>query len=298
MDYPKDRLEVLYIDGGSTDDSVSTVRARGVRVLMAGGAGSAADCRNVGWRAATHDVIHFVDGDVFISPGYLRAAVRQLDVDGVACVFGMLTERNATTNWVSRVLETDWRAKLPGDADSPGAGGTFLRRALADVGGYRAGALVAEETDLGQRLRAFGYRILLLDTAMGTHDYGVKGVGGLLARAFRLGGRFGILFLLPGEKEDVLHRPMRKLLLQAGGLLALGALLASHRQWLWLCLFLPVICVALIPYVLIRHWQQVVARGLGWPALTYYYLGYASKPVLLSGALWRMSVARLERKGN
>ena len=75
--YPRELTEVILVDDGSTDDSVSFVRGRYPEVVivqMARNSGLAAAC-NAGARAAHGDLLVMLNNDTEVEPGWLAALV-------------------------------------------------------------------------------------------------------------------------------------------------------------------------------------------------------------------------------
>ena len=290
LDYPQDRLEVVYVDTDSTDGSPDVARALGVTVYEEhSDFPSPGRARNRGWREARHGLVHFIDGDMTIAPGYLREAVRHLGRDNVACVIGVLDERYRQQNLLSRILQRDWDVKTPGDVAAPAAGGTFLTRALREVGGYNPEILRAEETDLGFRLRERGYRILLIDEVMGIHDYDLHTLGGLVRRFYgSIGYHFGrVLQLPPTPSLAREQRAARRNVVEAAGALAAIALAAAMRWW-WAFVLGPLV---LPLYVVGRYWQPRARRR---QRIVYFLLEYLAKPAIwagMAGFWWRHRAA-------
>ncbi|GAA0629543.1 CDP-glycerol glycerophosphotransferase family protein [Sporichthya brevicatena] len=76
--FPLDRVEVIAVDDGSTDDSLARLRAWGERrpglvTVLTKTNGGAASARNQGMRQARGEWITFTDPDDMIAPGYLTA---------------------------------------------------------------------------------------------------------------------------------------------------------------------------------------------------------------------------------
>lgn len=95
-----DGIYAVYVDLGSTDDSVAFARALGITALpldMRIGF-TAARARNVGWRyIADHgnnaEFVQFVDGDCAIDEGWLdKAAESMRSEQNLAAVFGRRRE--------------------------------------------------------------------------------------------------------------------------------------------------------------------------------------------------------------
>ncbi len=135
--YPQGKLDVIYVDTNSTDNSVKIARQWGVRVAEENSSNpSAGLARNRGLREAKHDVIHFVDADTTVASGYLKCAVQYLGKDNVVCVIGRLDEKYKRRNLFSWILYYSWAIKKPGFVEPAGAGGTFVRHTLLEVDGY------------------------------------------------------------------------------------------------------------------------------------------------------------------
>ena len=89
-----DKLEVILIDDGSTDDSGTicddyAARDGRIRVIHQKNGGAAA-AKNAGLRAATGEYLSFVDSDDFLEPkvyGYMLSLLRSFDVDAAVFAF-------------------------------------------------------------------------------------------------------------------------------------------------------------------------------------------------------------------
>jgi glycosyltransferase involved in cell wall biosynthesis len=63
--------EVIVVDDGSTDDTAAVAERVGARVIKTSHAGPAAG-RNLGARAATGEILAFIDGDMACAPRFLE----------------------------------------------------------------------------------------------------------------------------------------------------------------------------------------------------------------------------------
>jgi len=87
LDYPD--YEILYVDDGSTDDSLSIARRQGARVrILAQENCGLSVARNVGAEAATGEIVAYIDSDAFADPDWLRYLVLAMDAGPFGCVGG------------------------------------------------------------------------------------------------------------------------------------------------------------------------------------------------------------------
>lgn len=99
QDYPSELVEVLVVDGGSTDDTRDRVLGVGdprVRVLD-NPRGVVPTALNIGLAESAGAVIVRVDGHCTLPDGYLRACVDLLAETGADCVGGVITTVGHTT---------------------------------------------------------------------------------------------------------------------------------------------------------------------------------------------------------
>lgn len=169
-------LPVVYVDSGSTDDSVARARARSeVVVLDAAAPFTAARGRNAGLEALLRshpdlELVLFVDGDCEIAPGWIDVAARHLAAHpDVAVVFGRRRERHPDASPWNRCADVEWDG-VPGETDSCGGDAMMRVAALRRVGGYDPTLIAGEEPELCHRIRATGARVVRIDHEMTLHD--------------------------------------------------------------------------------------------------------------------------------
>ena len=156
-------LEVLVVDDGSSDETVSVLQAYGarIRVLQQVNAGPAA-ARNLGLREARGTYVAFLDADDFWAPGKLAAQVDLLEADAE---LGFCSTATRVVDAEGRTV-TQWPclqagARLPdalfvnGAAISGSTSGVMARRTLLEAcGGFDAALRGFEDPDLWIRLSA------------------------------------------------------------------------------------------------------------------------------------------------
>jgi succinoglycan biosynthesis protein ExoA len=200
QDYPADRLEIVVVDGGSTDGSraiVDTVAAVDARVRCVDNPGGRIPAGlNVGIRACRGELVARVDARCLLDPDYLSAGVRVLAETGADNVGGPV--RAATEDGAARVLAlaTQSRFGLGGAAARYRDGGRrevdtvylgfYPRRVLQRIGLYDEEMLRDQDDELNFRLRERGGRVVV-DPAMRTRYLNSPSVGRFLRQNFLYG---------------------------------------------------------------------------------------------------------------
>jgi glycosyl transferase family 2 len=154
-------LEILLVDDrrdGHDEIRVPATLARYTKVLTGRGTGPAA-ARNIGWRAARHPWVAFLDDDVLPRPDWLCRLAKDLDVPGdVGGVQG-----NVRVPLPDGRRPTDWERVTAGLATGRWitADMAYRRSALAEVGGFdeRFPRAYREDAELAYRVRRAGWRL-------------------------------------------------------------------------------------------------------------------------------------------
>lgn len=186
--YPPDRLEVVYVDTDSTDDSCSTANRSGAKVIrIKPDRPCAAAARNAGMRAASHELVQFLDGDTIVHPAWLDKAVRAITDPEIACVFGRCEEVSPRASIYTFWAHHDWYV-VPGLAESCGGNALFRREALEEAGGFDESLIAGEERDVCYRIRSQqGLKIFCLEEPMVRHDVNMTRFGQYWRRCMRTG---------------------------------------------------------------------------------------------------------------
>jgi GT2 family glycosyltransferase len=225
---------VVYVDSGSTDDSVATARTFGAEVveLDLSIPFTAARARNEGFRRLRETspdaaYVQFLDGDCEVSPGWLDRAVESLDRrPDVAAVCGRLRERYPDVSIYNRLCDIEWDSPV---GEIKACGGNMFARvaAVAAVRGYDPGVIAAEDDELCLRLRRAGWKIVRLDADMATHDAAMTRASQWWKRAVRCGFAYANGAALHGRgPERHFVRERRRAVIWGLGVPALAAGLA------------------------------------------------------------------------
>ena len=153
-------IEVIVVDNGSADESVTVARERGARVVERPGV-SVAALRNLGAALARGETLAFVDADHEIAEDW---ADRVLDVlaDPSVAATGAPYVAPVQANWVQQAYD-HLRDHRPGQRDVRwlGSGNLVVRRAAFErIGGFDASLATCEDVDFCARLLRGGQRIV------------------------------------------------------------------------------------------------------------------------------------------
>ena len=185
---------VVYVDSGSTDDSVAQAIRRGFDAVALDTSTpfTAARARNAGFRRLLElrpgiEFVQFVDGDCELLPGWLQHAAAALaSQPDVAVVCGRLRERFRDASVYNRLCDLEWDGPV-GDVFACGGNAMIRTGALRAVGGFTERLIGGEEPELCVRLRDMGHRVVRLAANMALHDAGMTRFGQWWKRAVRYG---------------------------------------------------------------------------------------------------------------
>lgn len=197
--YPRDRIEIFVVDGGSDDGTREIVKELAEEdpriVLLDNRAQLQAAGLNLGIRRARGDVIVRMDAHAEYDAGYVSAAVTALARTGALVVGGAMRPRS----------HTRFQRALCAALSSPlGAGGSpcrdperegfvesvwcgaFRRETFELVGLFDEEARTNEDAELCQRILERGGRVYQSRAVLG-HYYPRGSMGALLRQYFRYG---------------------------------------------------------------------------------------------------------------
>jgi len=196
----------VYVDSGSTDDSVALAGARGLPVVELDPTVpfTAARARNAGfaWLTSRHpelELVHFIDGDCELVRGWLDRALAAIRSDaGLAAVCGRRRERAPGASPYNRLCDHEWNTPV-GLRETCGGDALFRVTPFRGVGGFREDLIAGEEPDLCHRIRRQGWLIRRVDAEMTVHDAAMTRFAQWWQRNRRSGYATAEAFALRGE---------------------------------------------------------------------------------------------------
>ena len=160
LDYPKKLLEVIVIDGGSTDATTERVKKYPVKLIFSKLNPAAA--YNLVLKSVENEIIGLIDSDAKVEKSWLRKLVNHLDNPKVAGASGTVETWNSD-KLVPRSIgyELSYRyRRLPKTVGRVATMNLLLKKKVTlEVGGFDEALPTQYDTDLGARLVKAGYRI-------------------------------------------------------------------------------------------------------------------------------------------
>lgn len=181
-DYPENRMEVLVVDGGSTDGTREVIADwarthRQIRMLE-NSAQTTPAALNRGIAAACGKFIARVDAHAMLTPTYLRHAVEFLETTEASQVGGMMETRSQDKGpWAGAIVAalthpfgvggSSFRTGRPEPREEPRWAdtvfcGCWRREVFERIGGFNERLERGQDMEFNQRLRRAGGRILLV----------------------------------------------------------------------------------------------------------------------------------------
>jgi GT2 family glycosyltransferase len=185
---------VVYVDSGSSDQSVTIARQAGAEVVALDMSRpfTAARARNEGFERLMAEcpgveLVQFVDGDCEVVNGWLEMARDYLVTHrDVAVVCGRRRERNPGSSIYNRLCDIEWDTPV---GETTECGGDAMMRvgAFEAAGQFDPSVIAGEEPELCQRMRQQGWRVMRIDAEMTLHDAGMTRFGQWWKRCLRAG---------------------------------------------------------------------------------------------------------------
>lgn len=283
---PRADCRIVYVDSGSSDDSVALARSLGIEVVELDRSTpfTAARARNAGVAALGDDrpeFLHFIDGDCTMVDGWLQTALKAIKADpDLGIVTGWRREIHPEASIYNAICDHEWQRP---SGPITACGGDMLVRsdAFQAAGGFKPEVIAAEDDEFCLRVAMADYSLVRLPHDMTRHDADMHRFSQWWQRAVRNGHGFAQLGAL--HPSHLKRERMRVLIF---GLvlpvLALIGLIVS--PWL----VIGVIAVYLGSYL--RTWLGLRRRGLA-PAMAAHqalFLSLSKFPNLIGMAKFHL----------
>lgn len=220
-DYPKEKLRIIYVDGGSSDTSkaIATAYQNVTLIALDPLHPTPGLQRNAGWKNGTAPFVQFLDSDTIIDPAWLRAATTAIQDPAIGAINGYRRELHPERTIYNWIGDIEWNGP-PGQSDCFGGDVLIRRTALEESGGYDETLVGGEDPELSRRIIRNGWQIRRLDALMTSHDLAMTTIRQYLKRGFRSGYGFAAVRLREAKAGSSFWKPEnRKILIKGGGFL-------------------------------------------------------------------------------
>jgi cellulose synthase/poly-beta-1,6-N-acetylglucosamine synthase-like glycosyltransferase len=170
LNYPKDFLEIIVVDGCSKDATAKIAQKYPVKVISESLNAPAA--YNYAMKMVSNGVLGFIDADAKVEKEWLNKLVTHLDDPQVAGISGGIETWNTENAW-ARSIGYDLKnryARLKKYVVRVATMNLLLKKSVIEaVGGFDENLPSQYDTDLGFRITSRGYKILFEPNAKCYH---------------------------------------------------------------------------------------------------------------------------------
>jgi glycosyltransferase involved in cell wall biosynthesis len=165
--------DVILVDSASTDETVELASEFPIRIvrLTRQQRLTAAAGRQAGLRQTSGDLVLFLDGDMELRPGWVRAALAVLEEKpDVAAVSGQVIDQpKSGKDYCGRAESCQLHGVVYDEVSHGGGAAVYRREVLDAVGSFNPFLYSDEEPELCLRIREAGHRIVQLRMPIADH---------------------------------------------------------------------------------------------------------------------------------
>jgi len=169
LNYPKELLEFIIINDGSTDKTQDIAESYNVNVIKTEGVGPSA-ARNIGIEQAKGELVAFTDADCIVDKEWINQLLLGFNYDNIIGVGG---EQKSPPDeiWFGRVVQdylklmgfiggyTKSHKKITEVDHNPTCNVIYKKAVLEEVGGFLKGLWPGEDVELDYRIKKRGYNL-------------------------------------------------------------------------------------------------------------------------------------------
>lgn len=279
---------IVYVDSGSTDDSVAHARATGVQVVELDMSipFTAARARNAGvdaLRAAgLPEFLQFIDGDCTMMPDWLSIALSVMRADtGLGIVTGWRREIHPEASIYNAMCDHEWHRPA---GPIVACGGDMLVRseAFEAAGGFNPQVIAAEDDEFCLRVRMAGYKLLRIPRNMTAHDADMHRFSQWWKRSVRNGHGFAQLGALHGS-----HLSRERARVYVFGLMLPAVALAGLATNIWIFVGVLALYAGSYASALRGLVRDGIAPGVAWRFAGFLTLSKIPNLVGMIRFAWR-----------
>ena len=180
QEYPSDKVKIVVVNNGSTDDTADIARKAGVTIINFP-KGKVGAVRNFGVENSDSNIVAFIDADCIAGPFWLSEAVPFLKDPSIGAVGGIYLLPESPT-WVEKAFVGFPEPKDMEAHSLPGGSIIMRRDTFLKIGKFDETLSAAEDDEISRRIRSYGYRILTRRTCAVIHLGYPKTLGGIFKK--------------------------------------------------------------------------------------------------------------------
>ncbi len=174
LNYPKNKLEVIVVDDGSTDATAATAKKAGALVIQGKHQGKVS-ALNLGTKHASHEFVFTLDADTIVGEHCLKALIAPFTSPDVGATTGNSKIKNTShllgmfqnlEYHYNNLIRVGFSKVFKNGIWFFGALACYRKSALKSIGFFKKDTL-AEDMDSALELRRRGYRTVNVEDAFG-----------------------------------------------------------------------------------------------------------------------------------
>ena len=240
IDYPREKLEVIFVSDGSTDrtnEILAASRPEGIKLIVSQERRGKVEALNIGVGSASHEILVFSDASTMFATDAMRQLVRHFSNPAVGVVCGALTfvgtaesQQTEGVYWKYESMLRLMEARLGATLTASGAIYAIRRKCFPQL----SADIWIEDFIIPMHARQLGYQVVY-DPEATAIEVAAPGVSGEFARRVRLAvGSFramGKLARVPVDPLVLLGLVSHKILRWLVPFFLIGLLVSNLLLW-------------------------------------------------------------------
>ena len=174
-DYPKNKIEIMVVDDGSTDKTREIVKKyKNVKLLKQNHSGKT-DALNLATKESSHDFIVTIDADTILDKNFLTEIIKPFSDKKVGATTGAVKVKNKTSIWgIFQNIEYHYNNLIRNSFSTVFSSGIWFfgclagyRKVTLEKVGYFKKDTITEDMDIAMEIKRQGYKTINIHKAEG-----------------------------------------------------------------------------------------------------------------------------------